>query len=173
MAEYVEGQPVDELRLADRRIEERREGDRPGAFAGLHRFLGGFPTAFFTLTLMTDYEYMHTANLMWQYFSIWLIVAALITGGLAVLAGIGDWVTGPRGRRGFGWHFGLTIVALLLGLLNAFVHSRDGWTAVVPEGILLSLVVVILLYVGGFIGAMIDRAPHPVDLPATDAEYVA
>ncbi len=96
---------------------------------------------------------MQTANLMWQYFSIWLIVSALITGGLAVLAGIADWITGPRGRRGFGWHFGLTVLALLLGLLNALVHSRDGWTAVVPEGILLSLVVVILLYAGGFVGA--------------------
>ncbi|MEO5641176.1 MAG: DUF2231 domain-containing protein, partial [Sphingomicrobium sp.] len=73
----------------------------------------------------------------------------------------------------FGWHFGLTIVALLLGLLNSFVHSRDGWTAVVPEGILLSLVVVILLYAGGFIGALIDRVPRPADHPATDAEYVA
>ncbi|MEO7786303.1 MAG: DUF2231 domain-containing protein [Sphingomicrobium sp.] len=160
-------------------VEERRVGDRragvppaTSAAGAMHRFLGGFPTAFFTLALITDWRYMQTGSLMWQYFSIWLIVAALLTGGLAVLAGIIDWATGgAHGRRGFGWHFGLTILALLLGLLNAFVHSRDGWTAIVPQGILLSLVVVILLYAGGIIGAMIDRAPtrRPIDQP----EYVA
>jgi len=160
--------------VEDRRVEDRPGSPPPVGMSGtgaLHRFLGGFPTAFFTLALITDYQYLKTANLMWQYFSIWLITAALIMGGLAVLAGIIDWATGgTRGRRGFGWHFGLTILALLLGLLNAFVHSRDGWTAVVPEGILLSLVVVILLYAGDIIAAVIDR--RPAARPA-ETEYAA
>ena len=152
MAELVEERRSGTDRRADRRVAT------PGVASGLHRFLGGFPTAFFTLALITDYAYMQTGVLQWQYFSIWLIVAALVTGGLAVLAGIVDWATGgARGRRGFGWHFGLTIAALLLGLVNAFVHSRDGWVAVVPQGILLSLLTVILLYAGGFIGGLMDR----------------
>ena len=134
-----------------------RDRHRNGIASGVHRFLGGFPTAFFTLALVTDYAYLQSGTLQYQYFSTWLIVAALVTGGFAVLAGIVDWITGPKGRRGFGWHFGLTIVALLLGLLNAFVHSRDGWVAVVPQGIILSLATVVVLYAGGFIGAMIDR----------------
>ena len=137
---------------------EMRTADRPGLWSSLHRFLGGFPTAFFSLALITDYAYSQSGTLQWQYFSTWLIVAALVTGGLAVLAGLVDWFTGgARGRRGFGWHFGLTILALLLGLINAFVHSRDGWAAVVPEGILLSLATVIVLYAGGFIGGLMDR----------------
>jgi uncharacterized membrane protein len=167
--------------VEERRIGERRGDDRravgfsapPSGAGAVHRFLGGFPTAFFTLALVTDYEYMQTANLMWQYFSIWLIVAALIMGGLAVLAGIVDWATGgARGRRGFGWHFALTIIALLIGLWNAFVHSRDGWTAVVPEGILLSLVTVILLYAGGIIAGVIERRAAVVGRSA-DREFVA
>jgi len=160
--------------IEDREVEDQRSGapaPSPSGAGALHRFLGGFPTAFFTLALITDWQYLRTANLMWQYFSVWLIVAALVMGGLAVLAGIVDWATGgTRGRRGFGWHFGVTILALLLGLLNAFVHSRDGWTAVVPEGILLSLVVVILLYAGGIIAAVIDR--RPAARPA-ETEYAA
>ena len=152
MAELVEDRRVGGDRRAENRIAP------PGAASGLHRFLGGFPTAFFTLALITDYTYLQTGVLQWQYFSTWLIVAALVTGGLAVLAGIVDWATGgARGRRGFGWHFGLTIVALLVGLVNAFVHSRDGWVAVVPQGILLSLLTVILLYAGGIVGGLIDR----------------
>jgi uncharacterized membrane protein len=168
MVEDVEDRRVGERRVGDRRVVADR--GRPSAAGAVHRFLGGFPTAYFTLALLTDWEYTRNANLMWQYFSIWLITAALIMGGLAVLAGIVDWVTGgARGRRGFGWHFGLTIVALLLGLLNAFVHSRDGWTAVVPEGILLSLVVVILLYAGGIVAAVLDRRAART----VDAEYGA
>ena len=143
-------------------IIEQRPAPRPGAAAGLHRFLGGFPTAFFTLALVTDWQYLRTANLQWQYFSMWLITAALVTGGLAVLAGIADWASGgARGRRDFAWHFGLTLAALLLGLLNAFVHSRDGWTAVMPQGILLSALVVVLLYAGGVIAALLDRPREP------------
>ena len=148
MADTIDDQPA---------REPCRDRDRNGIASGVHRFLGGFPTAFFTLALVTDYAYMQSGTLQYQYFSTWLIVAALVTGGFAVLAGIVDWITGPKGRRGFGWHFGLTILALLLGLLNAFVHSRDGWVAVVPQGILLSLATVIVLYAGGLIGAMIDR----------------
>jgi uncharacterized membrane protein len=148
MADTIEDQPA---------REPYRDPHRSGIASGVHRFLGGFPTAFFTLALVTDYAYLKSGTLQYQYFSTWLIVAALVTGGFAVLAGIIDWITGPKGSRGFGWHFGLTILALLLGLLNAFVHSRDGWVAVVPQGILLSLATVIVLYAGGFIGAMIDR----------------
>lgn len=157
MADYVEDQPAGGPML---------DPYRSGIASGLHRFLGGFPTAFFTLALVTDYAYMQGGNLLYLYMSSWLIIAALITGGFAVLAGIADWLIGLRGRRGFGWHFGLTILALLLGLLNAFVHSRDGWPAVVPQGIILSLLTVILLYAGGVIGALIDRR-------ATRPEYQA
>lgn len=134
--------------------------ERSGVVVDIHRFLGGFPTAFFTLALVMDYVYMQSGTFQYQYFATWLIVAALITGAFAVLAGMVDWFTGPKGRAGLGWHLGLTVLALLLGLLNAFVHSRDGWRAVVPEGILLSLVVVVLLYAGGIVGAMIDRRAH-------------
>ncbi len=149
MADYVEDEQGEHV--------VHRNEHRHGVFSGLHRFLGGFPTAFFSFALVTDYTYMQTAELQWQYFSIWLITAALITGGFAVLAGIGDWFTGPRGRRGFGWHFGLTILALLVGLLNAFIHSRDGWVAIVPLGILLSLLTVILLFAGGIVASVLDR----------------
>lgn len=152
MAEFVEERRSGVDSRADSRVAT------PGIASGLHRFLGGFPTSFFSLALVTDYAYMQSGVLQWQYFSTWLIVAALVTGGLAVLAGLVDWATGgARGRRGFGWHFGLTIVALLLGLVNAFVHSRDGWVAVVPQGILLSLLTVFLLYGGGFVGGLMDR----------------
>ena len=36
--------------------------------------------------------------------------------------------------------------------MNAFVHSRDAWTSVVPTGLALSAVVVLLLVVLGWTG---------------------
>ena len=85
--------------FVDKRTDESidRRGDvvaRSGAAAVIHRWLGGFPTAFFTLALVTDFAYMQTALLQWQYFSIWLITAALIMGGFAFVAGIVDGATG-------------------------------------------------------------------------------
>lgn len=144
MAEFVEASPTT---------------TRPvGAFSQLHRFLGGFPTAFFALAALTDFAYINSANLMWSHFSAWLILAALVTGVLAVLAGGADWLTGgARGRRGVGWHLGLTLLALVVGAVNLLVHFRDGWTAVMPEGMILSVVTVVLLFAGGIAAAIADR----------------
>jgi uncharacterized membrane protein len=41
----------------------------------------------------------------------------------------------------------LLTAAALLSLLNAFVHSRDAWTSVVPQGIWLSGIVALLLLI--------------------------
>jgi uncharacterized membrane protein len=111
------------------------------------------------LAFLMDVTYVRSTYFIWPIFSIWLITAGLVAGGLAVLIGIFDWLA--RGRstraRGSGWHMLLTLAALLLGLLNAFVHSRDGWTAVVPEGIILSGVTTLLLIVAAFLGAVTSR----------------
>ena len=44
------------------------------------------------------------------------------------------------------------ILALVLAFINAMVHSRDGYTAVVPTGLILSAVVVIVLVITGWMG---------------------
>ena len=41
---------------------------------------------------------------------------------------------------------------LLLALVNNLVHSRDGWTGVVPAGLTLSVVTVLVMIVTGFLG---------------------
>jgi uncharacterized membrane protein len=49
-------------------------------------------------------------------------------------------------------------LAVLLALINAFVHSRDGYTAVVPTGLMLSgLVVVVLLVTASVAAALANR----------------
>ena len=140
----------------DELVRVRRRG---GALDALHALLGAFPAAYFLLAFLMDIAYVRTAYWMWEYFSIWLITAGLVAGVLAVLVGIVDWLVRRREVRGHGsrWHAFITLVALLLGLLNAFYHSRDGWTAVVPEGIILSGVTALLLIVAAFLGAASSR----------------
>jgi uncharacterized membrane protein len=117
-----------------------------------------FPVAFFIGAFVTDICYAKTANLSWQYFSIWLITAGLIIGALAALAGLVDYFGDRqvRAQRAALPHGLLGIVAWLLELLNAFVHSRDGWTAVVPQGLILSGLVTLILLVSGWLGVTLS-----------------
>jgi uncharacterized membrane protein len=105
-----------------------------------------FSAAYFSAALVTDLVYLQIPNVMWERFSIWLIVAGLILAGIAVIAYVID-LAGRRKIERPAWP-GVVgyALAVLLSLINAFVHSRDGYTAVVPTGLMLSgLVVVVLL----------------------------
>ena len=112
----------------------------------IHKMLVAFSAAYFAGALVTDLVYWQIPDVLWERFSIWLIVAGLIMAGLATIAYVIDLAGGrqidtPAWPRVVGY-----AVAVLLSLINAFVHSRDGYTAVVPTGLMLSgLVVVVLL----------------------------
>jgi uncharacterized membrane protein len=91
---------------------------------------------------------------MWETFSDWLLTAGMIIAGLAIIAFVIDVVSGKQIRTLTWPHAVGYVLAVLFSLVNAFVHSRDGYTAVVPTGLTLSaLVVVILLFT-----AWVDRA---------------
>ena len=117
-----------------------------------------FPIVCFVGALVTDIAYARTANLQWQYFSIWLLSAGLLMGGLAALAGLIDYFGDRRVRqaRPATLHMILNISVMIVALVNAFVHSRDGWTAVVPTGLVLSGVTTVLLMVSAWLGASLS-----------------
>lgn len=114
----------------------------------LHR---GFVVAAGTLliaALGTDCIYYTTALWQWANFSAWLITAGLIVTLVAVPLLLIDFATGRAGRLNTA-SFILIGAAALLSLVNAFVHSRDAWTSVVPQGIFLSALTAILLLIAG------------------------
>jgi uncharacterized membrane protein len=113
----------------------------------VHAILSAYPLAFFTAALVTDIAYVNSADMMWANFSIWLITGGLLMGAFAALAGIIDAIAFKRQRtrhRGAMVHTIGTSLMLVLALFNAFVHSRDAWTSVVPTGIILSAIVAVL-----------------------------
>ena len=119
-----------------------------------------FPIACFVGTFVTDLAYWQTANVIWETFSVWLLTAGLIMAGFAIIAGLVDFF-GSRRIRSLraAWLHGLgNGLVLVLSVINAFVHSRDGYTAVVPEGLILSGIVVLILLFTGWMGwAMVYR----------------
>lgn len=106
-----------------------------------------FPIAIvsFLCALATDIVYANSAIMMWSNFSAWLLFVGLVFGALAALALIIDMAVSRPIRSGIGWlHLVLFYVALIVELINEFVHSRDGWTSVVPTGLTLSIIGAIL-----------------------------
>ena len=104
-----------------------------------------FAAAFFALTLLTDWAYTQTTVLTWKDFSSWLLFAGLVAAGIAVLL----WLVGLvvyRERPLWGVVF-LNALVLVAAFFNSLVHAGDGWTAIVPWGIGLSVLTCLLMLV--------------------------
>jgi uncharacterized membrane protein len=126
----------------------------------LHAMLVPIPSVCFIGTLVTDLAYWKTADMQWANFSAWLLAIGLAVAFLAVIAGLVDFLFSrriralPSGRI----HVIGNIIALVLALFNAFVHSRDAYTSVVPDGLILSALTVLILLVAGWAGwTMVHR----------------
>jgi|SRR5882757_2464541 uncharacterized membrane protein len=118
----------------------------------LHRMLVSFSAAYFAGALVTDIVYWQMPDVLWERFSIWLILAGLVMAGLATVAYVID-LAGRRRIERPAWPrvVGYAL-AVLLSVVNAFVHSRDGYTAVVPSGLMLSALVVVVLLFTAWVG---------------------
>ena len=117
----------------------------------IHPMLIPFPIAFFVATFVCDLAYWQTANSAWATGAIWLLGAGLVMAALAAVAGLTDVVGEPRIRalRDVWWHAGGNVLVVLIQLYSFYVRYTEGTSAIVPKGLVLSLVVVgILLFTG-------------------------
>lgn len=118
------------------------------------------PIACFIGALLSDIAYALTAEMMWTDFSAWLILVGLIGGVLAAIAGLTDFLSNRRIRAQTpAWpHLLGNLAVLVLSFFNLLIHSRDAWTSVMPTGLILSIIVVLILPVTGWLGwAMVYR----------------
>jgi uncharacterized membrane protein len=132
------------------------------AIAGhpIHVMLVPIPVTCFVGTFITDLVYWKTANMMWANMSAWLLTAGLVVSVFAVIAGLTDFLSDRRIRQlRHAWIHGVgNALALILAIFNAFIHSRDAYTSVVPTGLILSGLVVLILLVTAWNGwSMIYR----------------
>jgi glucose/arabinose dehydrogenase/uncharacterized membrane protein len=111
--------------------------------------LAPVPITCFAGAFVTDIAYWHTASMTWETFSIWLITAGLVMAGITAVAGFAEYVINAASRavRPAWPHLLGNVLAVALSVVNAFVHSRDGYTAVVPAGLILSEFVLLILLI--------------------------
>jgi uncharacterized membrane protein len=111
-----------------------------------------FSVACFVGALVTDIVYWRSMSFIWETFSVWLLTAGLVVAGFAVIAALVDLVSDNRVRDArSAWIHALGGgLVIALSLINVFVHSRDGYTAVVPTGIVLSGIVVLIMMIMGW-----------------------
>ena len=117
----------------------------------LHPMLIPFPVAFLVATLVSDLIFWRTGSSGWSTASLYLLGAALVMAALAAVAGLTDFLGDYRIRDlSAAWHHMIgNVVAVVLSLWNWYRRYEAGDSAVLPTGLLISLVVVlILLYTG-------------------------
>lgn len=108
----------------------------------IHQILVPFPVAYFAAAFVTDLAYWRTAEVTWERFSVWLITGGLVMAALVALVAVIDLFRGQRPA----WIRALAYAsAAVLSIINVLVHSRDGYTAVVPAGLILSGLTLALL----------------------------
>lgn len=112
------------------------------------------PVVCFVATFVTDIAYWKSATMMWADMSAWLLTVGLVASIFAAIAGLIDFLGDRRVRElRPAWIHGLgNGIALGLAIINAFVHSRDAYTSLVPTGIILSGLVVLILLVTSWSG---------------------
>ena len=111
------------------------------------------PVVCFLGVLLTDIAYVESdGNLIWLAFSSWLLLAGLVFGVIAAIVLLIDFIRSPAMRRSPGWaHLLLFYAALLVELFSIFIHERDGWTAVVPIGLTLSIIGAVLILIAAWL----------------------
>ena len=111
------------------------------------------PIVCFTGALITDLAYINSdGNLLWLNFSSWLLLAGLIFAAIAGILMLIDFGRLTQLRTTIGWGaFGLLAAAGIIEFINSLIHARDGWTAVVPAGLILSAIGVILIMAHGWL----------------------
>src|SRR5580658_4633374 len=136
----------------------RSEPHRSIVAESIYGLLNPIPFGCFVAALIFDIIYSETAVMLWDKGAAWLIVFGLLFAVVPRMVNLTQvWVTSRRtATRTHKLDFWLNLFAVVVAIVNAFVHSRDAY-AVVPTGMWLSVCTVILLSIGNFIVAM-ERA---------------
>ena len=117
----------------------------------IHPMLIPFPVAFFVATLVCDIVFWRNGNANVATAAMWLLGAGLVMAALAAVAGLTD-VLGEERIRALNdawWHAGGNILIVLIELYNWYARYSEGTSAIVPKGLVLSLIAVAgLLFTG-------------------------
>ena len=122
---------------------------RTGVSLYLSGVLYSVPLVCFTGAALADLTYVKAPNIQWSNFSAWLMAFGIFFLGLAIVVSIIRLLTSLARKRGpVDWLYSLFILAAaVVGLFDNFVHSHDGWTSVWPNGLMLSAIAALLIFI--------------------------
>nr|WP_221212550.1 DUF2231 domain-containing protein [Pseudomonas monteilii] len=101
--------------------------------------------------LLSDIAYLNSYQIQWSNFAAWLIAGGLVFCGLALLFALANLIRAERKSGRPTLYFVLLLVTWMLGLINAFEHAKDAW-AVMPSGLVLSVIVTVLAVIAAWTG---------------------
>ncbi|MCC2978444.1 hypothetical protein LK533_17475 [Sphingomonas sp. PL-96] len=101
--------------------------------------------------LLSDIAYGRSAEVQWANFASWLNAGGMVFCGLALLWAVIELVRKDRRTRSAMLVFGLLLATFVLGFIDALVHAKDAW-AMMPEGLILSLIVAALAIAATWVG---------------------
>lgn len=122
------------------------------AFSSLPLFLGA---------LLSDWAYASSYQVQWTNFADWLNAGGLALAVVALVWAALAELRRPWRQPGPRWlPVALLVVTVILGIVNAFVHAKDGWAAM-PAAPVLSLLVLLVAGAASVVGlARSDRKVH-------------
>jgi uncharacterized membrane protein len=126
------------------------------AIAGhpIHPAVITFPIGLLVSVLATDIAYWLLGDPFWARASFWLIVGGLVTGLVAAITGLLDFIRIGRVRKHTaGWaHMYANVTALVLTAINLGLRIGNPAENVVFTGLILSVIVAALLGISGWYG---------------------
>ena len=124
----------------------RPEPHRSIVAESIYALLNPIPFGCFVAALIFDIIYSNSAVMLWDKGAAWLVVFGLLFAVVPRLVNLTQvWITSRQNAtRADKLDFWLNLFAIVVAIINAFVHSRDAY-AVVPTGLWLSACTVILL----------------------------
>jgi len=117
----------------------------------LHAMLLAGSIPLFLGALLSDIAYFNSFQIQWSNFAAWLIAGGLLCCGLALLFALVNLVRAEHKGGRATLYFVLLLATWGLGLVNAFEHAKDAW-AVMPSGLVLSVIVTALAAVAAWTG---------------------
>lgn len=137
---------------------QTRTTQRPTFAVAIYELFNPIPPGFFVAAWIFDILYIKTFQPIWTDAAAWLIAIGLLFAIIPrVINLVQVWFTHryPQGSP-IKLHFWLHLLAILVAIFNAFIHSRDAY-AVVPLGAILSTIVVVLILLANVQLAMRPR----------------
>ena len=107
--------------------------------------------------LLSDIAYARSEQIQWSNFASWLIVGGMVFCGCTLLWAVVEMFRSDRRAGRAIMYVGLLLATFIIGFVNALIHAKDAW-AVMPEGLILSIIVAALAISATWVGFSSLRA---------------